>query len=56
MYSERERKRDSASWEGAERGREHPSRLHATGAEPNTGLELRKPRDHDLSQNRESDA
>ena len=31
------------------------SRLHAAHTEPNEGLELVKLRDHDLSQNQESD-
>ena len=53
-----ERDRDSVSRGGAERDgeKENPKRLCANGAEPDTGLEFTKLRDHDLSQNQESDA
>ena len=38
-----------------EREREKiPSELHAASAEPDAGLELKKPWDHDLNQNLES--
>ena len=40
-----------------ERERERiPIRLHAVSTEPNEGLELKKPGDHDLSRNQESEA
>ena len=42
---------------GSEReGDRIPSRLRAARAEPETGLELMKLRDRDLSRNQESDA
>ena len=39
-----------------ERGRERiSSKLHAVSTEPDAGLELTKPWDHDLSKNQEPD-
>ena len=53
----------SVSRGGAERGGERerereriPSRLHPVSAEPDAGLELTNPWDHDRSRNPESDA
>ena len=46
-----------ASRGGAKReGERIPSRFHAVSTEPEKGLDLMKPPDHDLSQNQESDA
>ena len=52
-----ERDRDSASEGGRERWRERiPSRLCTASTGPDAGLEPRKLRDRDLSQNQESGA
>ena len=41
----------------AERGKERiPRRIHSVSMEPDAGLKPKKPCDHDLSQNQESDA
>ena len=50
---------DSTSRGGTERESEReriPSRLCTVSTGPDAGLELTKPRDHDLSQNQELDA
>ena len=53
MYFEKDR--DGVSGGGAERGRERiPSRLCTASTEPDSGLELKKLGDHDLSQNQKS--
>ena len=57
VYFERDRDSTSGAVGGRERGKERiPSGLCALSAEPNRGLELLQPRDHDLSPNQESDA
>ena len=61
----KERKGECEQGRGRERGRERererereriPSRLHPVSAEPDAGLELTNPWDHDRSRNPELDA
>ena len=52
---QRGREREPEHRRGRERGTERiPSRLYAISGEPDTGLDLTNPGDHDLSQNQES--